>query len=93
MTYVHVKHLPLQILQDNFLDTYPTQYEVIVIGSRPCRVRSSAGLFPHGPFTLLLTISLEAVARMSCNPAVGGLAKGQLVKEIDALVGRWEKYG
>ena len=41
--------------------------------------------------TLLLTINVDSIARMSCNPAIGGLAKGQLVKEIDALGGEMAK--
>jgi len=73
------------------LDTYPTQYEVIVIGAGHAGCEAALACSRMGHSTLLLTISLEAVARMSCNPAVGGLAKGQLVKEIDALGGEMGK--
>jgi tRNA uridine 5-carboxymethylaminomethyl modification enzyme len=73
------------------LETYPTQYEVIVIGAGHAGCEAALACSRMGHSTLLMTISLEAVARMSCNPAVGGLAKGQLVKEIDALGGEMGK--
>lgn len=73
------------------MDTYPTQYEVIIIGAGHAGCEAALACSRMGHSTLLLTISLEAVARMSCNPAVGGLAKGQLVKEIDALGGEMGK--
>jgi tRNA uridine 5-carboxymethylaminomethyl modification enzyme len=73
------------------LDTYPSQYDVIIIGAGHAGCEAALACARLGHPTLLVTISLEAVARMSCNPAVGGLAKGQLVKEIDALGGEMGK--
>jgi tRNA uridine 5-carboxymethylaminomethyl modification enzyme len=73
------------------LDTYPTGYEVIVVGAGHAGCEAALACARMGHPTLLLTISLEGIARMSCNPAIGGLAKGQLVKEIDALGGEMAK--
>ena len=60
---------------------------MIVVGAGHAGCEAALASARMGHPTLLLTITLEAVARMSCNPAIGGLAKGQLVKEIDALGG------
>lgn len=63
------------------------EYEVIVIGAGHAGCEAAWAASRMGCETLLLTIHLETIAQMSCNPAVGGLAKGQLVREIDALGG------
>ncbi len=62
-------------------------YEVIVIGAGHAGIEAALAASRMGHETLLVTMSLEDVARMPCNPAIGGLAKGQLVREIDALGG------
>jgi len=67
------------------------EYDVIVIGAGHAGCEASLASARRGRSTLLLTMSLDAIARMSCNPAIGGLAKGQLVKEIDALGGEMGK--
>jgi len=68
-----------------------TDYDVIVIGGGHAGVESALASSRMGCKTLLLTIDLDKIAFMSCNPAVGGLAKGQLVKEIDTLGGQMAK--
>lgn len=62
-------------------------YDVIVVGGGHAGSEAAAAAARLGSKTLLITMNLEAIAKMSCNPAMGGVAKGQLVKEIDALGG------
>jgi len=67
--------------------TYPEEYDIIVVGAGHAGCEAALASARMGQKTLLLTMNKETIAQMSCNPAVGGLAKGQLVKEIDALGG------
>lgn len=66
---------------------YEKQYDIIVVGAGHAGCEAALAGARMGCSTLLLSINLDAVALMSCNPAIGGLAKGHLVKEIDALGG------
>lgn len=63
------------------------EYEVIVVGAGHAGCEAAHATSIMGLNTCLITIHLETIAQMSCNPAIGGLAKGQLVREIDALGG------
>ncbi len=62
-------------------------YDAIVIGGGHAGIEAALALSREGFDTLMITQSLDAIGRMSCNPAIGGLAKGNLVREIDALGG------
>ncbi|MDD5593831.1 MAG: tRNA uridine-5-carboxymethylaminomethyl(34) synthesis enzyme MnmG [Candidatus Margulisbacteria bacterium] len=66
---------------------HPKQYDVIVIGAGHAGIEAALAAARLGCQTLLLTMNIDTVAFMSCNPAVGGPAKSQLVREVDALGG------
>ena len=73
------------------MSTYDKEYDVIVVGAGHAGCEAALAAARMGHPTLLLTINLDHIAAMSCNPAIGGLAKGHLVKEIDALGGEMAK--
>jgi len=66
---------------------FTTEYDVIVVGAGHAGSEAAAAAANMGAKTLLITMNLQNIAQMSCNPAVGGIAKGQIVREIDALGG------
>lgn len=74
------------------IPVYPEQFDIVVVGAGHAGCEAAMACARMGMQTLLLTINIDRIGHLSCNPAIGGLAKGHMVKEIDALGGMMGKW-
>ena len=70
---------------------YPRSFDVLVIGGGHAGVEAALAAARMGCQTMMLSINVDTIGQMSCNPAIGGLAKGHLAREIDAMGGEMGK--
>src|SRR5271166_6200245 len=82
----HVKHLTLEIKKSKKEKMF-AEYDVIVVGAGHAGCEAATAAANMGSSVLLITMNMQTIAQMSCNPAMGGVAKGQIVREIDAMGG------
>ncbi len=75
------------VSRGTFMSLFQDTYDVIVVGAGHAGSEAAAAAANMGSKTLLVTMNLQNIAQMSCNPAMGGIAKGQIIREIDALGG------
>ena len=66
---------------------FEKEYDVIVVGAGHAGCEAAASAANLGSSVLLITMNMQTIAQMSCNPAMGGVAKGQIIREVDALGG------
>ena len=66
---------------------YAKKYDIVVVGAGHAGNEAAAAAAQLGSKVLMITMNMETIGQMSCNPAIGGIAKGQIVREIDALGG------
>src|SRR5215467_8751960 len=83
----HVKHSKLNHRAIVPLAAMFPEYDIVVVGAGHAGCEAAAAAANLGSKVLLITMNMQTIAQMSCNPAMGGVAKGQIVREIDAMGG------
>ncbi len=91
VTVFHVEHSASSAPSERQTKDMRTRYDIVVIGAGHAGCEAALASARLGLSTLVVTMNLDTIGQMSCNPAIGGIAKGHLVKEIDALGGEMAK--